>query len=1199
MAIDEHDGAGASITRDLPRRLVPGPSDELGATTPGARGLAFADEMPARAGQIGRFIVLRRIGAGGMGVVYLAYDNALDRRVAVKLIRSLSAPDPETTARMRREAQGMARLSHPNVLQIYETGESDGSLFLAMEYVRGGSLAAWLARRSEAQQADWRASVAIFVQAGRGLAAAHQAGLVHRDFKPENVLVDDDGVARVGDFGLVRALTDDEPAASRSHARGPLLATTLTATRGVMGTPAYMSPEQHAGLTTDARTDQFSFCVALWEALYGERPFAGETLDELAEAIDRGVPRPAPPGTRVPAWLRAALTRGLAAAPDNRWPTMPALLAVLCDDPDARRRRRLLLGAAALTLAATIAVLVLATLRDRQRADDATRQAEVAARRTEQVSDERDQALARATREATRARDTLRMAALQQIDRDPTRAALVLQEVEDPAHTPEWTQHARATLAAPIRAAVLRGHANQITGAAFIDDDDARVVTVSIDRSARVWRRDGVGDPQLLAHDKPLDGVVVGPDRRRFVTLGDPVARVWDAPPGQPVALLTTLPGPDETERAAFTPDGQRLAVVDRTGAVRLWSLADGRLLAELGTHATRVFALAFDPTGQHLVTGDNEGQVIEWRGDGGPPRRLPPLRDLITDLHLGADASMIVASEASVELWSAARPPRRRSLRGHTDTIAAAVLSPDGRELATASRDGSVRLWDPDSARELARIDHKDPVSTVTYSPDGRWLATLADDAVRLWRRDDHHLVHALHGSGGPEGAQFSRDSAHLLTFGDEHEAHVWDLRDLGDTRLFRAPSGPLDRAYGGCDVGRVAALGHDGALHLWDCEGTRPPTTIQLSATPVFDLDLDPTLTHGFYANELAVWRVDLPAGPPRQVGVHPRLPWRVAPSPDGRHLVSTGYDHTARVWDLAGQRPPIALVGHLSPLVWDVAWSPDGATLATIGNDTSVRVWPIGPVLLDSQQRELQASQTLLGHTRGAKTLAWSPDGARLLTSSPDATARIWDPAGVAPPVVLAGHRGAIHAAEWSPDGAHVATASEDGTARIWQLDGITPPQVLRGHRDELATIAWSPDGRALVTASSDGTARIWDPDTGLAGDVFAPAVAVLSAQFTRDGAQVLLALADDTVRLWRPDLDTRHDPPTLLARLRAATTSCLTARDRELLLLEDAALALATHAACEARHGRTPDEGSSPPQSSPASASPAGASQSKAG
>jgi hypothetical protein len=186
MAIDEHDGAGASITRDLPPRLVPGPSDELGATTPGARGLAFADEMPARAGQIGRFIVLRRIGAGGMGVVYLAYDNALDRRVAVKLIRSLSAPDPETTARMRREAQGMARLSHPNVLQIYETGESDGSLFLAMEYVRGGSLAAWLARRSEAQQADWRASVAIFVQAGRGLAAAHQAGLVHRDFKPKS-----------------------------------------------------------------------------------------------------------------------------------------------------------------------------------------------------------------------------------------------------------------------------------------------------------------------------------------------------------------------------------------------------------------------------------------------------------------------------------------------------------------------------------------------------------------------------------------------------------------------------------------------------------------------------------------------------------------------------------------------------------------------------------------------------------------------------------------------------------------------------------------------------------------------------------------------------------------------------------------------------------------------------------------------------
>ncbi|MBL8976136.1 MAG: serine/threonine protein kinase [Myxococcales bacterium] len=180
----------APNTTTLPGPTPPGRPASAGhdteRTAPGDHADDLADAAPLRVAQIGRFIVLRRLGAGGMGVVYLAYDNQLDRRVAVKLIRSLGAPHPETTARMRREAQAMARLSHPNVLQIYEVGASDGALFLAMEYVRGGSLAAWLARRDPAAVADWRATVAMFVQAGRGLAAAHQAGLVHRDFKPNS-----------------------------------------------------------------------------------------------------------------------------------------------------------------------------------------------------------------------------------------------------------------------------------------------------------------------------------------------------------------------------------------------------------------------------------------------------------------------------------------------------------------------------------------------------------------------------------------------------------------------------------------------------------------------------------------------------------------------------------------------------------------------------------------------------------------------------------------------------------------------------------------------------------------------------------------------------------------------------------------------------------------------------------------------------
>ncbi|HRI10393.1 MAG TPA: serine/threonine-protein kinase, partial [Nannocystaceae bacterium] len=234
------------------------PSDTAATVTRGASatrtsGVDAAAEAPAYVGQIGRFIVLRQLGAGGMGVVYLAYDNALDRKVAVKVIRGLS-PDPERALRLQREARAMAKVSHPNVLQVFEVGEHSGALFLAMEYVRGGSLREWLERQGREDMSPgasgtaegWRPIVELFRQAGRGLAAAHAAGLVHRDFKPDNVLIGDDGVARVADFGLARLL-EGAPEESSILPAGRLLDTSITMTRAVMGTPAYMSPEQHAG----------------------------------------------------------------------------------------------------------------------------------------------------------------------------------------------------------------------------------------------------------------------------------------------------------------------------------------------------------------------------------------------------------------------------------------------------------------------------------------------------------------------------------------------------------------------------------------------------------------------------------------------------------------------------------------------------------------------------------------------------------------------------------------------------------------------------------------------------------------------------------------------------------------------------------------------------------------------------------------
>ena len=304
---------------------------------------------------IGRYVVLTRLGAGAMGVVFAAYDPELDRKVAIKLLKPHGPDLLDGSAgmhRLLREAQALARLNHTNVVGVHDVGVHLGQVFVAMEFVEGMTLSAWLA----AQRRSWREVVRVFTAAGRGLEAAHAAGIVHRDFKPDNVMVGDDGRVRVMDFGLARAEAEAAEA-RRSHdaaakpgdlARSRALAAELTQAGALMGTPLYMSPEQFHGEPATPLCDQFAFCVALYEALYGQQPFAGETVPELTLAVTSGALRPAPRGARAPSWLHKAIVRGLSTRPSARHPGMTALLREL-ETGDARRRRMWFgLGVAAL-----------------------------------------------------------------------------------------------------------------------------------------------------------------------------------------------------------------------------------------------------------------------------------------------------------------------------------------------------------------------------------------------------------------------------------------------------------------------------------------------------------------------------------------------------------------------------------------------------------------------------------------------------------------------------------------------------------------------------------------------------------------------------------------------------------------------------------------------------------------------------------
>ncbi len=308
--------------------------------------------------KIGRYAILERVGAGGMGVVYSAYDPELDRRVAIKLL----APDvigEESRLRLLREARAMARLSHPNVVPVYDAGTVDGRVFVAMEFVQGVTLREWLEDETRA----WTEVLETMRRAALGLHTAHEAGLVHRDFKPDNVMVGDDGRVRVLDFGLARSASPDGLVEARHVTTGSDVSATgvgtsqkslsvpITSDGAMLGTPAYMPPEQLEGRTVDARTDQWSFCVTLYEALYGARPFAGDTVAAFVLSMHNDGIEPPPDTSPVPQSVFAAIARGLELEPDARHPTIAALLDAL-ELPT--RSRRPLVPIAAVGLAAVV-----------------------------------------------------------------------------------------------------------------------------------------------------------------------------------------------------------------------------------------------------------------------------------------------------------------------------------------------------------------------------------------------------------------------------------------------------------------------------------------------------------------------------------------------------------------------------------------------------------------------------------------------------------------------------------------------------------------------------------------------------------------------------------------------------------------------------------------------------------------------------
>jgi WD40 repeat protein/serine/threonine protein kinase len=1120
---------------------------------------------PTTAIEIAHYTVIGTLGSGGMGVVYVAHDQQLGRRVALKLLRHANASEI-ARARLYREAQAMARLAHPNVVTVHEVGTYRGQVFLAMEFVGGANLRAWLRMHKR----GWREIVATFIQAGEGLAAAHQAGIIHRDFKPDNVLVGDDGRVRVADFGLAHGLDLDlgevTPEPSDSGRQPVALDSPLTETGAIVGTPAYMAPEQHEGTGIDARCDQFSFCVALWEALYGKRPFPGSSVAELIAALKAGrMLMPADPG-EVPPWLHRVILRGLAINPDNRWPSMSELLVALARDPRSVRRRRR--GIAALTTI-TLTLIMSLSVRAATESQHNARQRYWSALTEELLDIERERGLQQATEDAGRARNATRMSSYLRyrpeegrIDQeDPTMAAALLREVEGAGReTQDWISAANEILGQPLSYAVLHGHRNVIMDVAFAPDSTA-VYTASNDSEVRRWSMEtGVGQP-IITHDREVVAVAVSPDGR-FVASGskDRTARLWSS--DNPDASRVIAEHDGELTEVAFDRQGLLLATASTDGTVQLVVLATGSE-RKLAGHTGPIYALSFSPSGEELLTAGEDHSARLWRVADGTQIATFVGHDNAVFHAQFLDENQIVtgSDDGGVRLWHVRRPDTPELLTRHAAAITAldvhrdrvasasvdndmrivelvqrtmvefdppaAVWSlafvADGEQLVTGSFDGSARLWSSHGGRALRTfLGHREAVLRVAVDPSGRWLATGSYDTdLRVWDLARPRLRQSLEG----HGAQIS------------------------------------DIAFDAAER-RIATASHD--VRIWSADDARELAALQTAGDAVYSVAFSPDdvyVAAGTRSGDVALWQLDDQSL--RILEGHESEVWQVAFSGTGRRLASASLDGTVRVWSVADGSELLVLRGH-TDVVTSVQFEPGDRRIISAANDGTLRIW-------DAQTGANLA--TWHAHDGKIWRLVRSPDGHTLATASDDGTAKLWPDDNPAHVIVLRGHRQPVWSVAFDSSGSRVVTASYDKDARIWSAADGSLLRTLSGHSETVWGARFTADGR-IVTASEDNTLRVWPRDEGNPVIVLSGhSDAVTTLALNRAGTRLLSGSGDATAKIWQLDrLLTEVEP--LYLRLREATIWCLSVDRRMREFNEDEFESTQAFEACEASYGRTP-------------------------
>ncbi len=661
----------------------------------------------------------------------------------------------------------------------------------------------------------------------------------------------------------------------------------------------------------------------------------------------------------------------------------------------------------------------------------------------------------------------------------------------------------------------LRGHDGWIA-CCTLSPDGQWALSAAHDQHVRLWNLNGYEETRVLGghvlkgHSEAVLSAALSRDGQYIATASrDRTARLWSAADGK--ELRTFAEGHSFLSmRAAFSPDGRWLFTAAFDNTVRVWNVAHGTEIARLD-HTGRNAALAVSPDGKYLVTGSDDNSAKVWELDAlleaakaqRPPEPLWILeehRREITAIAISPNGRWIYTGDARGRgfLWDKTTGKIRHRYIGHAGAVTDAAFLPDGSRVLTASRDNTVGQWDANTGEEHRKqiLRHSEAVSSLAILPDGRRAITSSDDkTVRLWNLETAKVETTLHEGDDIQTVAVSPDGRLALGLSSvEGRIRIWQL-DTGREWLpvdnngrpgpFFELTSEMDSLWSATfspdNHGLLTVAGND--VRLWDLK-TREE---RMSFNP-----------HGAVASAEF--------------------------SPDGKWLVTAGWDHTARIWNIQTGRAEHKLVGQHTDDINHAVFSPDGRQVLTASDDGTAVLWNI----------ETESPAAILrGHGKRINSAVFSNDGRWIVTASDDRTARVWDAKTGTELLVLTGHEWAVQSAEFSKDGRRIITASDDNTARVWKLvkPGVQPDKgkwtaepgwVLKGHSAGVVAAGFSPDGRRIITGSRDDTAIIWDADTGkelltLRGHT----QDVTSARFSDDGREALTGSRDGTAILWLTD------------------------------------------------------------------------------